>query len=339
MKEPREYSVGVVGAGSWGTTLACMLAEKGCPVTLWVYEPKLLELMHTQRCNCWYLPDMALPAQLHPTGDLAEAVSGRDVVLWVTPVKAFRECFARGSASAAAETIHVSCSKGIEIGTLKTISQIAAERGAAYRPEKFVVLSGPSFAADVCAKTPTAVVAACTDPDSAAVVQQVMVTPFFRTYTTEDVRGVELGGALKNVMAIASGIIAGLGLGHNTQAALITRGLAEMIRLGSHLGAQPRTFAGLSGMGDLVLTCTSSQSRNYRVGKSIGEGRTLTQILDTMKMVAEGVHTTRSAQALSRQAGVDMPIVAEIYQVLFEEKNPREAVRALMSRDLKQETV
>lgn len=339
MKDLGNHAIGVIGAGSWGTTLACMLAEKGYPVTLWVYEPELLEVMRAQGRNTWYLPEVALPALLRPTGDIAEAVSGKDLVLWVTPVKAFRECFCRGITCAAAETIHVSCSKGIEIDTLKTISQIAAEHGDAYCPEKFVVLSGPSFAGDVCAKTPTAVVAACSDAQSAAVVQQVMVTPFFRTYTSADVRGVELGGALKNVMAIASGIIAGLGLGPNTQAALITRGLAEMIRLGSCLGAHPRTFAGLSGMGDLVLTCTSAQSRNYRVGKSIGEGQTLTQILESMKMVAEGVHTTRSAHVLSQQAGVDMPIVAEIYRVLFEEKKPHEAVRDLMSRDLKQETV
>ena len=199
------------------------------------------------------------------------------------------------------------------------------------------MLSGPSFAHDVAQRMPTAVVVASQDPMSAVAVQEALATPYFRTYTSDDVVGVEIGGALKNVIAVASGIVEGLGMGHNTRAALITRGLAEMMRLGAFLGANPLTFSGLSGIGDLVLTCTSTQSRNYTVGLKLGKGEKLEAILSHMNMVAEGVYTTRSAYALSRKHGIEMPIVAEIYQILFEGKPPQLAVKALMGRDLKQE--
>ena len=330
--------IGVVGAGSWGTTLANMMAEKGLPVTLWAYEQELVESIATKRRNCFFLPDVELHQGIVCTGDLRQAVSGKRIVLWATPVKAFRSLFAQGLPESASGAIHVCASKGIENDTLETVSQVAAEvaRG---RELSFAVLSGPSFALDVARRMPTAVVIASQDQASAAVVQEVFATPCFRTYTSNDVVGVEIGGALKNVIAVAAGIVEGLGMGHNTRAALITRGLAEMMRLGVFLDADPLTFSGLSGIGDLVLTCTSTQSRNYSVGLQIGQGKKLDNILSHMNMVAEGVYTTRSAYALSRRHSIEMPIVAEIYQILFEGKPARQAVKALMGRDLKKEIV
>jgi glycerol-3-phosphate dehydrogenase (NAD(P)+) len=331
-----DRSIGVVGAGSWGTTLANMLAEKGLPVTLWAFEPQLVESMQTQRCNSMFLPGVTLHPGLSCTGNLAQAVAGKDIVLWVTPVKAFRELFSRAVPQSGPEAIHVCASKGIENDTLETVSEMAAHISGG-RDMRFCVLSGPSFAHDVVRKIPTAVVIASEDQASAAVVQETLATPYFRTYTSQDVIGVEIGGALKNVIAVASGMVEGLGMGHNTRAALITRGLAEMMRLGACLGANPLTFSGLSGIGDLVLTCTSTLSRNYSVGLAIGRGETLESILSGMNMVAEGVYTTRSAYALSVSRGIEMPIVTEIYRILFEGKDPRQAVKALMARDLKQE--
>jgi len=338
MNDVRDYRIGVVGAGSWGTALATALAEKGYAVTLWVYEQELLELLQQGRCNTWYLPERILDERLTFTGDLGRAVADKKIVLWVTPVKAFRELFARALQDVDSESIHACASKGIEIQSLQTVSQIAQELLPGSIMERFAVVSGPSFAREVALKMPTAVVSASRSAATAGTVQTVLATPYFRTYTSRDVLGVELGGALKNVMAIAAGIIAGLGLGANTRAALITRGLAEIIRLGSALGADAQTFSGLSGMGDLVLTCTSTQSRNYTVGLELGRGASLDSILNSMKMVAEGVYTARSAHALARKHAIDMPIVREIHRVLFENKSPRQALEELMGRDLKQET-
>ena len=328
--------IGVVGAGSWGTTLANMVAEKGLPVTLWAYEQELVESITTKRRNMLFLPEVELNQGLACTNDLQEAVSGKQVVLWATPVKAFRALFASGLPESSSSAIHVCASKGIENDTLETVSQMAAEL-AQGRELSFAVLSGPSFAHDVARRMPTAVVIASQDQASAATVQEVFATPYFRTYTSNDVVGVEIGGALKNVIAVASGIVEGLGMGHNTRAALITRGLAEMMRLGVFLGADPLTFSGLSGIGDLLLTCTSTQSRNYSVGLQIGQGKKLDDIMSHMFMVAEGVYTTRSAYALSRRHGIDMPIVDEVYHILFEDKPALQAVKALMGRDLKKE--
>ena len=331
-----ECSIGVVGAGSWGTTLATMVAEKGLPVTLWAYEQELVESITTKHRNMLFLPDVDLHQSLTCTGDIRQAVASKRIVLWVTPVKVFRNLFAQGLPESSPGTIHVCASKGIENDTLETVSQMAADiaRG---RELAFAVLSGPSFAQDVARRMPTAVVIASQDQASATVVQEALATPYFRTYTSQDVVGVEIGGALKNVIAVASGIVEGLGMGHNTRAALITRGLAEMMRFGAFLGANPLTFSGLSGIGDLVLTCTSTQSRNYSVGLQLGRGKKLDDILSHMNMVAEGVYTTRSAYALSRRHGIDMPIVAEMYQILFEGKPAQQAVKALMGRDLKKE--
>lgn len=337
MNELLDYKIGIIGAGSWGTTLAQVLAEKGFNVTLWVYEKELFGILGSGRCNTWYLPDIDLDPKISFTCDMEEAVRNKQIVLWVTPVKAFGKLFAEGFRCSHAEAIHVSASKGIETETLKTVSQIAAQSIHNFKDHKFAVISGPSFAAEVSRKMPTAVVIASKDIQSARIIQKIMATPFFRTYSSEDILGVEIGGALKNVIAIASGISEGLALGHNTRAALITRGLVEIMRLGCFLGADPRTFAGLSGLGDLVLTCTSNLSRNYRVGVSIGKGQRLGEVLKNMKMVAEGVNTTKAAFTLSSESNIEMPIVQEIYQVLFNNKSPREAVKDLMRRELKQE--
>lgn len=337
MHELRDYAIGVIGAGSWGTTLANLLAEKGFTVTLWVYEQELLDILVSGRCNTWYLPGVELDSGLLFTNELRVALSDKQLVLWVTPVKAFRQLFSQGLGCSASAAIHVSASKGIETGTLRTVSQIAAELVSGARPCKFCVMSGPTFAAEVSRKQPAAMVVASVDPQSANIVQRALATGYLRTYTSTDVLGVELGGALKNVIAIAAGISDGLGFGQNTRAALITRGLAEIIRLGSVLKADPKTFAGLSGVGDLVLTGTSRQSRNYTVGVEVGKGKRLEEVVENMKMVAEGVDTTRSSYDLATKHRVEMPIVREIYEVLFQEKPPAKAVEDLMSRDLKQE--
>jgi glycerol-3-phosphate dehydrogenase (NAD(P)+) len=338
MNDMRDYRVGVIGAGSWGTALANMLAEKGYAVTLWVYEQELFDLLQQGRCNAWYLPERSLDERLVYTRDLGRAVEAKQVILWATPVKVFRDVFARALQDIDAKSIHVSASKGIEIQSLKTVSQIAQELMPGSAQELFGVVSGPSFAQEVSLKMPSAVVSACRNEDTARTLQNVLATPYFRTYTSRDVLGVELGGALKNVMALASGIVSGLGFGANTRAALITRGLAEIMRLGKSLGADPLTFSGLSGIGDLLLTCTSTLSRNYTVGTELGRGKTLEEIMSKMKMVAEGVYTARSAHALANKRNIDMPIVREVYRVLFENKPPRTALEDLMGRDLKQET-
>jgi glycerol-3-phosphate dehydrogenase (NAD(P)+) len=339
MNSFQKLKIGIVGAGSWGTALANMLAEKGLNVTLWVYEKELLDILLKNKCNIYYLPDLKLEPELQYTNVLENAVRDKQIVLWVTPVKAFRKLFEEGLGFSGPETIHVSASKGIENDTLKTVSQIAEEHLSVFFKNKFVVLSGPSFAREVSKKMPTAAVIASKDKKCATIVQQTIATPYFRTYTSEDILGVELGGALKNVIALASGISDGLGYGHNTRAALITRGLAEIIRLGGFMGANPLTFSGLSGMGDLVLTCTSCLSRNYSVGVEIGKGAKIKDILNNMKMIAEGVYTTKSAFDLSLRNNIEMPIVHEIFKVLFENKPPLEAVKDLMGRDLKKEII
>ncbi len=340
MDKNQQYSIGVIGAGSWGTSLANMLSEKGLKVKLWVYEKELLKILVSTRCNSCYLPDTAtLDPALEYTSDIEEAVSGKDMVLWVTPVKAFRTVFKQAVPFTAARTIHVSASKGIERETLKTVSMIAGEILSPTEIQKFTVLSGPSFAKEVSRKIPTAVVVASRDSASTRFVQQAMATPFFRTYATDDLIGAELGGALKNVIAVASGIADGLGFGHNTRAALVTRGLAEITRLGKFMGADPETFSGLSGIGDLMLTCTSCLSRNYSAGLEIGKGKNIDDIMKNMTMVVEGVYTAKAAFMLSVKSNIEMPIVSEIYNVLFKNKKPEDAVRDLMARDLKRETV
>jgi glycerol-3-phosphate dehydrogenase (NAD(P)+) len=330
-------NIAVIGAGSWGTTLANLLAKKEHRVTLWVYERDLAERMVAGRENDLYLPGFPLSPHLAFTADLEVAVRGRQLILLVPPSQVMRQVVAGISGWIGEDTLLVSASKGIENDSLQTMAEVIGECLGPINRERLTFLSGPSFAREVAAEMPTAVVAASCDGQSAATTQEVFSTPYFRVYTNDDVMGVELGGALKNVIALAAGVSDGLGFGYNTRAALITRGLTEMKRMGLALGANPETFAGLAGMGDLVLTCTGDLSRNRTVGMELGRGRTLTEILGGMKMVAEGVKTTLSAYQLACRLGVDMPITEQMYRILYENKDPRQAVTDLMLRGLKAE--
>ena len=330
--------IAVIGAGSWGTTLANLLAKKKeHRVTLWIYERDLAARMVTSRENDLYLPGFPLSLHLDFTSDLEAAVRGRQLVLLVPPSQVMRQVVSGIAGWIGEETLLVSASKGIENDSLQTMAEVIGECLGPQSRERLTFLSGPSFAREVAAEMPTAVVAASSDRQAAATTQEVFSTSYFRVYTNDDVMGVELGGALKNVIALAAGVSDGLGFGYNTRAALITRGLAEMNRMGLALAANPATFAGLAGMGDLVLTCTGDLSRNRTVGMELGRGRTLAEILAGMKMVAEGVKTTLSAYQLACRLGVDMPITEQMYRILYENKDPRQAVTDLMLRGLKAE--
>ncbi len=329
--------IGVIGAGSWGTTLANLLAKKGLEVTLWAHEADGVEEMKRTRVNSLYLPGIQLSPNLGFTGDLVEVVSGKELILSVTPSQVTRAVLGKCLPNISDSAAIVSASKGIELGTLMTMSQVCAEILPPALLRNYCVISGPTFAREVAQEMPTAIVAAALDNGISQRVQETFSTHYFRVYTNSDVIGVELGGSIKNVISIAAGISDGLGLGHNTRAALITRGLAEMARLGAALGAQPSTFAGLAGMGDLVLTCTGDLSRNRTVGMKLGQGMRLNEILGEMRMVAEGVKTTESAYSLARKLKVDMPITEKVYQILYEDKPARNAVMELMNRDLKSE--
>lgn len=325
--------IAVIGAGSWGTTLACLLAEKEYDVSLWAFEKDVVEAVLDTRMNSVYLPGVPLPDNLKVTNDLGLAVKNSRYILNVVPTQFTRSVFRDAVKQIPAGAVIISASKGIEHGTLLTVSSILRE----ITGHQVAVLSGPSFAKEVVGKLPTAVTLATEDIATGLILQEIFNTNYFRVYTHTDMTGVELGGALKNVIAIASGISDGLGLGHNARAALITRGLAEIMRLGVSLGADEKTFSGLSGLGDLVLTCTGPLSRNYSVGVSLGKGLKLKQILASTKSVAEGVATALSAFELSRKQDVEMPIVEQIYEVIYKEKSPADAVSMLMNRTLKSE--
>jgi glycerol-3-phosphate dehydrogenase (NAD(P)+) len=331
------FSIGVVGAGSWGTALANLLADKGFEVDHWVYEAEVMAQMIDTRENQRFLPGVTLSDNLHPSGDLEAVVTDKDLVLVVTPSHVTRQTIERCAQAIAPRTVLVSASKGIENRTHLTMSGVLADVVTGLASNRLAVLTGPSFAKEVARKMATAVTVAASDAGTAALVQQVFVTPYFRVYTLDDVIGAELGAAVKNVIAIAAGVIDGLGLGLNTRAALITRGLVEIRRLGLAMGAQPRTFTGLAGAGDLILTCTGDLSRNHTIGKQIGEGKKLKDLLAQMHMVAEGVKTARSVYNLSRKLGVEMPISHAIYHVLYEDLDPKTALFQLMTRDLKAE--
>lgn len=330
--------VGVIGAGAWGTTLARHLALKGCQVTLWAYEAEVVEAIRDRRENVRFLPGVALPPALSATGALKEAVHGSDWLLFAVPSHAARSVLQQLAPLITPALPLVSATKGIEEGTLRLMTQIMQELLSSGTHRSLAVLSGPSFAAEVCRGLPTAVTLAAEDAEVGRRLQAAIMTPLFRVYAGTDLLGVQLGGAIKNVIALAAGIVDGLGLGHNARAALITRGLAEMIRLGSAMGADARTFYGLSGMGDLVLTCTGALSRNHTVGMRLGQGESLPQILGGMQAVAEGVRTSRAALGLAARHGVDMPIVREVCAVLFEGKPCRRAVTDLMERAARAET-
>jgi glycerol-3-phosphate dehydrogenase (NAD(P)+) len=326
----------VVGAGAWGTALAALLARKGHGVTIWSYESEVADSINTRKSNP-YLADVALPAGLSATTDLPAAVAGAELVVSASPAQFVRSAMAQAAGSLEPDALILSASKGVELHTLLRMDEVLSEVLPAAAMENFCALSGPSFAAEVAGGAPTAVVVASRDEAKAVMAQDIFQTPAFRVYTNTDVVGVELGGALKNVVAIAAGVTAGLGYGHNTMAALITRGLAEITRLGLAVGAEKATFYGLAGLGDLVLTCTGSLSRNRTVGYRLGKGETLDHILSEMTAVAEGVKTTEAVFELARRHDVEMPITEQMYAILYDGRSPSDALRALMTRDPKPE--
>ena len=329
-------SVAVVGAGSWGTAFAAMLAGRYESVTLWAHETDVCADLRDRRENRGFLPGIALPPAIRPTNDLADAVSGKTVVIFAVPSHHLREVASRAAAHVSPDACLVSLAKGVENGTLKRMTEVLAEASPSLVP-RVAALSGPTFAREVAEGKPTGATVAAHDLSVARRLQHALSGSRFRLYADDDVTGIEIGGALKNVMAIAAGMADGLGFGHNARALLISRGLAEISRLGVRLGANPQTFAGLAGMGDLVLTCTGDLSRNRTVGMRVGRGERIGDILPEMTMVAEGVRTAVSAVELSRRTGVPMPISEQVHAILHEGKDVREAVSELFSRALKRE--
>ncbi len=325
---------GVIGAGAWGTALADLLARNGHDVRIWAYEWDVVETINRSHQNRRFLMGSSLCESLRACNELDETLDGAELVVMATPSHVSRSILRNASPFVSPGTPVVVASKGIEQETLALMTDVAEQELLGVN---VVALSGPSFAVEVAAQQPTAVVVAATDPSAALLVQSTFSSTHFRAYTLSDVTGVEIGGSLKNVMAVATGIADGLGLGFNARAALITRGLAEMTRLGVKLGADAATFAGLAGLGDLVLTCTGSLSRNRSVGVDVGRGVSLEKILAGRDTVAEGVTTTRSAHALAAREGVEMPIVDAVYEVLFGAQPARDAIGALMTRELRAE--
>lgn len=330
-------TIAVLGAGSWGTALAKSIAERGNVVRLWARRADLVESIRDSRRNQAYLPGIALPATLTATSDLEEALRGAETALLVVPSHGLREVL-RDSRAWLPKSGPILCAtKGIENNSLMLMSQVFADVLPHVEPGRFCSLGGPSFAMEVARGLPTAFSIAATDREIARAAQSLIANDRMRAYTTEDVIGVELGGAVKNVIAIAAGASDGLGFGHNARAGLITRGVAEIARLAVKLGANPLTIAGLSGMGDLVLTCTGDLSRNRRVGMELGNGKSLQEILAGMTMVAEGVKTALSTHHLAAREGIEMPITAEVYRVLYEGKAPAAAVESLLRREPRSE--
>jgi len=332
-EEPR---VAVIGAGSWGTAFASVPAGKGVSTVLWARRPELAQTIAARHENPEYLPDVALPPSLRATADLEQAVSSASVVVMAVPSHAFREILREVLAYLPAEAPVVSLSKGIEQGSLRRMSEVIAEE-ADLPAARVAVLSGPNLAKEIARCQPSATVVGCADEGTARELQAVFMAPYFRVYTNPDVVGVELGGAMKNVIAIAAGIAAGLGFGDNAKASLITRGLAEIARLGVRQGGNPLTFAGLAGMGDLIATCYSPLSRNRTLGEQLGKGRPLDDIVGEMKMVAEGVKTSRPLCSIAVAAGVEVPISEHVVKVLYEDVSPQEMVASLMLREAKPE--
>ena len=328
-------SSAIVGAGAWGSALADLVARNGHRTVLWARETDVVADVNAHHTNSRFLKGVTLSPSVTATDDLAAAVQDASLITFVAPSHVLRAVIRSAAHAVRDDAILIVATKGIERETFALMSDIVAEELPG-RP--VVALSGPSFAAEVAHRQPTAVVAASREEAAALRTQQLFSSPEFRVYTQRDVVGVELGGALKNVMAVATGVLDGLGLGFNPRAALITRGLAEMTRLGVALGAEPQTFAGLAGMGDLVLTCTGSLSRNRTVGVEIGQGRPIDEVLHARETIAEGVITTQSAHALAQARGVEMPIVRSMHRILFEAMPPRDAIAELMARALRAET-
>jgi len=327
----------VLGAGSWGTTLALLLDGNRHDVTLWAHRPEHAAQISSAGENARLLPGIRIPASIPVSSDLDASVRGASLVVAAVPSQFLRAVADRLTSFDFRDVIFVNVAKGIENGTLLTVSEILADALPRLPRENVVTLSGPSFAEEVSRQVPTAVVAASVSHASAAAVQKCFLTPWFRVYTSEDIKGVELAGSMKNVIAIGAGIADGAGFGDNTKAAILTRATAEISRLGREIGALPQTFSGLSGIGDLIATCLSRHSRNRHVGEEIGKGRKLPDVLNEMVMVAEGVATTRSVFDMGRKLNVELPIVNEVYRVMFEGKDPIVATRELMTRDAKKE--
>jgi glycerol-3-phosphate dehydrogenase (NAD(P)+) len=329
--------IAIIGGGSWGTALALVLAQKSHQVRLWVFEAELAEWINQSHRNPLYMPEFELPSSIRATHSLAESLADADLAVLVVPSRHFRAICEEMKSNLRPETIVVSATKGLEIQTLCRMSQIIEEVLPGHKAANVAVISGPSFAKEVARGNPTAIVVCSTESNLAEHIQGEFSSPSLRLYTSNDMVGVELGGAVKNVIAIAAGVCAGLGYGSNSLAALITRGLAEMTRLAVACGGKPFTLAGLAGMGDLVLTCTGELSRNRAVGMQLGQGKTLHDITSGMRMVAEGVPTTHATLALARKYHVEMPITEQMDAVLNRGKDPREAIRELMERPLKNE--
>jgi glycerol-3-phosphate dehydrogenase (NAD(P)+) len=328
-------NLAIIGGGSWGTALALVLAPRFPKLHLWVYEADLAERMRETRINDVYLPGFPLPGNIEVTSDLAQALNGAETVLSVVPSHLVKGLYQQMAPMLKESMLFVSATKGLENGTLLRMSEIIG--GVVGPTARVAVISGPSFAKEVARCEPTALVAASVDPEAAAEVQAAFSGPTFRVYTSSDPIGVEIGGSIKNVVAIGAGVLHGLGLGNNAMAALITRGLAEMTRLAVAMGGKPQTLAGLAGLGDLVLTCNGDLSRNRTVGVELAKGRRLEEITGSMKMVAEGVKTTNAAVDLAKRYSVEMPIAEQMYQVLHEGISPKAAIQRLMERSLKGE--
>ncbi len=332
-----QRKVGVLGAGSWGTALASLASRAGNAVTLWGYEAEVVQGIRTQHVNPLYLPEVPLPEDVVATQELPQAVAGQDLLLLVLPAQHVRSYIKQLAHMLPAAAPLVLCSKGIERHTLATMDQVLTEELPQALHANIAVLSGPSFALEVARGVPTNVTAASRDLKVAKLVQATLSTRAFRIYTSEDVIGVELGGALKNVIAIAVGASDGLGFGNNTRAGIITRGLAEVTRLAVSMGARPETLLGLAGVGDLILTCTGDLSRNRHMGQLLASGKSPTDILKEMRMIAEGVPTAESAYQLGLRQGVELPITEQVYRVLYEGQKVTTAMAALQDRSLKEE--
>ncbi|HZY10750.1 MAG TPA: NAD(P)H-dependent glycerol-3-phosphate dehydrogenase [Bacteroidota bacterium] len=328
----------VLGAGSWGTTLAILLSNNAHQVILWSHREDHAEALLEHRENRDLLPGITIPEKIEITHDVTYAIdTNPDVVVAAVPAQFLRSTIERIKVNNFSNTIFVNVAKGIENNSLMTMSEVLLDVLSTTKKEKIATLSGPSFAEEVSRKIPTAVVVASHNLDTAKFVQKIFMAQYFRVYSSDDIRGVELAGSIKNVIAIGAGIADGAGFGDNTKAAIMTRATAELSRLGQPMGAQQRTFAGLSGIGDLIVTCMSKHSRNRHVGEEIGRGRKLKDVLAEMMMVAEGVATTRSVHDLGRKYNIELPIVNEVYRVLFENKDPIMATSDLMTRDAKGE--
>lgn len=323
--------IAVIGAGSWGTAMAGQLGLKNDDVVLWARNPALAERLEITRINDAYLPDVALPMGVRVTSDLIDAVTGASLIILSTPSHAIRETARQISKTVQENTIIVSAAKGLELGSLKRMSEVIAEE-IPQAANQVAALSGPNHAEEVGGNHPTATVVGAKIRSVAEAVQDAFMLPTFRVYTNPDIIGVELGGALKNIIALGAGVAEGLGFGDNTKAALMTRGLAEIARLGIAMGANPLTFAGLSGIGDLMVTCTSRHSRNRRAGVLLAQGKSAAQIQAETNMVVEGIKSTVAAYNLSTLHNIEMPITTETYRILYEGKSPKEAVLELMSR-------